>query len=135
MGCRTFGGCSLVGDVRADENPALHAMHTLWVREHNRIAREFKRRNPSMDGETVFQTARKITSAIWAHITYEEYLPALVKIKSYTGYKPTVNPSMSQAFATAAFRYGHSLIPVAFQQSDSNFDPIKDEKDNVIPNN
>ena len=31
--------CFKAGDVRVNEHPALVAMHTLWMRQHNRIAR------------------------------------------------------------------------------------------------
>ena len=31
----------LAGDVRANENVLLTCMHTLWVREHNRLADEY----------------------------------------------------------------------------------------------
>ena len=120
--CRTLGGCSLVGDVRGDENIALHSMHTLWVREHNRIAGELKDMNPNTNGEFVYQTSRKIVGAMWARIVYEEYLPALVSLPKYRGYNKNVNPSISNAFAAAAFRYGHSLVPNFFQQNNKNFD-------------
>lgn len=120
--CRTNGGCSLVGDVRGDENIALHSMHTLWVREHNRIARELKILNPHMDGELIYQLSRKVVGAQWARIVYEEYLPALVRLPKYKGYNKNINPSISNAFAAAAFRYGHSLVPNFFQQNNKNFD-------------
>ena len=120
--CRSLGGCSLVGDVRGDENIALHAMHTIWVREHNRIARQLKKAKPSTRGETIFQTTRKIVGAIWAKLVFEEYLPSLVDLKSYKKYNSSVNPSVSNGFSAAAFRYGHSLIPNFFQQNNNNFD-------------
>lgn len=119
--CKVKGGCSLVGDFRGDENIALHAMHTLWVREHNRIAIELKRRNPAWREERLFQTARKINVAQLQHIVYTEWLPEVVDLEKYTGYKPTVNPSISNAFAAAAFRFGHSLVPNEFAQLDNGF--------------
>ena len=124
--CRTLGGCSLVGDGRGDENIALHSMHTLWLREHNRIAGELRSLNRRWSGELVFQTARKIVGAIWQKAVYEEYLPRLVKINRYRQYNPNVDPSIAQGFAAAAFRYGHSLVPNSFQQNNRNFDPIAD---------
>lgn len=121
--CKTLGGCSLVGDFRGDENIALHSMHTLWVREHNRIARQLKKLNPSWKGEQIFQTARKIVGALWQKSVYDEYVPQLACLNNYSAYDPSINPSIIHSFASAAFRYGHSLVPNSFQQNDKNFDP------------
>ncbi|XP_066931789.1 peroxinectin A-like [Clytia hemisphaerica] len=124
--CRTLGGCSLVGDVRGDENIALHSMHTLWIREHNRIAKRLRKINPKMDDEEIYQTARKIVGGIWANLVYEEYLPALVQVSPYKKYKADVDPSISNSFAAAAFRYGHSLVPNSFQQNNASFNPVSE---------
>lgn len=51
------------GDVRVDENIALTSIHTLFMREHNRLARELKRLNRNWDSETIYQEARKIMGA------------------------------------------------------------------------
>ena len=120
-GCHTRGGCSLSGDDRADENIALLSMHTLWVREHNRIAEELKKLNPNWNNDKLFYTARKIVGAMLQHITYNEYLPFLIDLPEYKGYNPNINPSIINGFATAAFRYGHSLVPNSFEQLDMGF--------------
>ena len=124
--CTTKGGCSLVGDIRGDENIALHSMHTLWVREHNRIAKTLKSLNPLWTDDHLYSTARKINTALWQHITYNEYIPLLANLPVYDGYNDTVKPSILNAFSTAAFRYGHSLVPNEFPQLDRGFNPASE---------
>lgn len=51
------------GDERVDENIALTSMHTLFLREHNRLARALRRLNPQWSSEQLYQEARKIVGA------------------------------------------------------------------------
>ncbi len=105
----------LAGDIRANENPLLSAMHTLFVREHNRIAEELKSDNPYWSDEQIFQKAKKIVGGIIQAIVYEEWLPTMgVQIPPYTGYDENVNPGIMNVFATAAYRYGHTVINSEF---------------------
>lgn len=50
----------LSGDGRSNENIGLTSLHTLLLREHNRLARALAKLNPHWDGERLYQEARKI---------------------------------------------------------------------------
>ncbi|WP_231734116.1 peroxidase family protein [Calycomorphotria hydatis] len=119
----------LAGDVRANENAALTSMHTIWVREHNRIAEEIKSENPQLSDEEIYQAARaKVTAELQA-ITYNEFLPALLgehAISRYRGYDSTVNPGIANVFSTAAYRLGHSLLSPTLQRVDADGNTIDD---------
>jgi peroxidase len=101
------------GDVRANENIELTSLQTLFVREHNRLADEYAKQDPSLSDEEIYQMARSMVIAEIQSITYNEWLPAILGtgvVDQYTGYDPTVNPGLSNEFSTAAFRFGHSLL-------------------------
>ena len=88
-------------------------MHTLWVREHNRIADEISAGHPNLTDDQIFDQARMIVRGEIQSITYNEYLPALLgfnAIGPYQGYDPDVNPDIANEFSTAAYRYGHSML-------------------------
>lgn len=102
----------LAGDVRANEQIGLTTMHTLFMREHNRIAARLQRRYHG-DPELIFQTARRLVIAEIQMITFNEFIPALLgpeAIKPYRGYDPSINPSIYNEFSGAAYRLGHSMI-------------------------
>ena len=45
-------------------------MHTIFMREHNRLAEQLSRLNPHWSEERLFQTTRKIVGALVQQITY-----------------------------------------------------------------
>ncbi|CAG0898518.1 unnamed protein product [Darwinula stevensoni] len=134
-------GPASIGDTRVNEVASLSVMHTIFVRQHNRIARELQQLNQFWDDETLYQEARRIVGAQLQHITYNEWLPIVLvilncdcfsgslSISSHAGsrfmnyfgirtgqsgyrfnYDPSINPSVTNEFAVAAFRFGHTLI-------------------------
>ncbi|XP_046572556.1 myeloperoxidase-like [Haliotis rubra] len=116
--------CFLAGDHRVNENPTLQSMHTIFMREHNRIARRLKQLNCHWGDERIFQEARKIVGAILQEITYDEYLPIILGPATMNDYgltlgcgtayanvySTTTDASIRNAFAAAVFRMGHSMI-------------------------
>ena len=119
----------LAGDVRANENVELSAIHTLFVREHNLLAAGIAAATPGLTDEQIFQAARKIVVAELQAITYREFLPALLgrgAIRPYEGYKPEVNPGIATEFSTAAYRIGHTLINDDVEMLDNEGNEIEE---------
>eukprot|EP01094_Clydonella_sp_ATCC50884_P022136 TRINITY_DN503_c0_g1_i3.p1 TRINITY_DN503_c0_g1~~TRINITY_DN503_c0_g1_i3.p1 ORF type:complete len:447 (+),score=118.39 TRINITY_DN503_c0_g1_i3:181-1521(+) len=101
-----------MGDPRGNENPVLIAIHTIFLREHNRWVNELRESNPEWDSERLFHEARRRVIAIQQSIFLNEYIPATVGTPL-----PLYDPSMFSTtspcgtgdfYATSAFRYGHS---------------------------
>jgi len=110
----TSGDLFLGGDVRANEQLGLTAMHTLFVREHNRLATLLAVQNDSLDDELLYQTTRRIVGAEIQRITYNEFLPALLgpgapSPEDYD-YDSSLTAAISNEFSTAFYRFGHSML-------------------------
>ncbi|MCA9057374.1 MAG: peroxidase [Planctomycetaceae bacterium] len=111
------------GDARANENIELTSLHTLFVREHNRLADQIAERQPELSDEEIYQRARSLVIAEIQAITYNEWLPSLLgrgALDRYDGYDSSVNPGISNEFATAAFRFGHSQLGDDIEFLDDN---------------
>ncbi|XP_076090755.1 salivary peroxidase/catechol oxidase-like isoform X1 [Mytilus galloprovincialis] len=125
--------CQNAGDVRVNVQPGLGLLHTLFVREHNRIVDELAAAQPSWTDDELFNEARKIVNALIQHITYNEWLQNVFNDQTITEYNlqlltsgnsldydDTINPGIRVGFATAALRFGHSMIPnkIAYMAED-----------------
>ena len=109
--------------------PGLASVHTLWLREHNRLATQITSASPGLGDEEVFQVARKILIAEMQNIVYDEYLPVVLGEETMsryeiglssdhgkqTKYNDKIDPSITNSFATAAYRFGHSASTAVIQ--------------------
>ncbi|XP_053180994.1 eosinophil peroxidase-like [Scomber japonicus] len=125
--------CFLAGDERSNENIALTSIHTLLMREHNRLARALAQLNPGWNGERLYQEARKIMGGYFQVITYRDYLLHIVgpdvvekKLSTYPGYNETLDPSISNVFATAAYRFAHLMVQPFMFRLDEQYREHKD---------
>lgn len=105
------------GDSRASEHTLLAVSHTLFLREHNRLARKLKRLNPQWDGEKLYQEARKILGAFmqvqkskrFPHTPAWLLLLALPSARCHTSaFHASISPFFS---STASFPLSHSFKP------------------------
>ena len=97
--------------------------------------------------EDVFQPTRHIVTALMQKVIYGEWLPVILG-KDFvqnstnnlnlphqgTTYNPKVNPSIENGFATAAFRFGHSMLQGATWVKNHKTDERKIEliRDNLF---
>jgi peroxidase len=104
------------GDSRVDENPMLTMIHSLYFRNHNRIASWLKLNNPLWNDDQLFFKARDINIGAFQQQIYEEYLPEtflkryLKKyLGKYEGYQITVDPRITSS-SDIALRVAHSQL-------------------------
>ena len=114
-------------NLRCNSEPGLASLHSLFVNEHNRIAKEIQESDPSLNDEEIFQQSRRFVIAELQNIVYNEFLPVIlgsvlmdnhklrIQEDETTVYHESINPSISNEFATFAFRFGHTLIPNLFR--------------------
>lgn len=131
--CDIFGNnnvsnCVESGDVRVNESPALTVLHTLFVRQHNRIANKLAQINALWDDETLFQESRRVVAAQIQQVTYREFLPAVLgenlaenlqlmplTAGHFLGYDIDAYPGSLEAAASAALSFSLAMLPSKFE--------------------
>jgi len=102
------------GDIRANEQPLLLSLHTIWAREHNLVCDELKVAFPDMGDEELYLTARSICISEYQSILWGEWLPFLlgegVVDPDDFDYSRKVDATITAVFSTVAFRFGHSMV-------------------------
>ena len=104
----------LAGDERNTEHSVLASMHTLFVREHNRLCTVLEAEQPSWSGDELFWKVRQIVVAKFQHIAYSEWIPAIFGSQAHLLQDVPLTTSglrMKMEFSVLAFRFGHSMIP------------------------
>lgn len=73
-----YGKVELKACPRCNEPGAVGALHTVLMKEHNRIADTLAKLNPTWSDSTLFLETRRAVTAQIQHITYNEFLPIIL---------------------------------------------------------
>lgn len=113
--------CYITGDERTVQTPSLAVLHSLLIREHNRIAMKFQQINPNWNEEKLFEESRRLTIAEYQHIVLNEWLPVLFGRKTLNSQfddrqqfkAQQLNPDLTTTneFSSGVFRFMHLLVP------------------------
>ena len=117
------------GDIRGNENIFLTAMHTLFVREHNRLCDEILANDSTLlnQEEKIFQKAKKMVVGFIQYITYNEFLPKLIgenALSAYSEYNNSINTTIAAEFSVVGYRFGHSMLSSSLRTGPNNEDTI-----------
>lgn len=102
-------------------------MHTLFVKEHNRLADGIRNGNRSLSGDEIYEEARRMVGALIQAITYREFIPVLFgpdALSGYRGYNTSKNAGIANIFSTAAYRLGHTMLSPTLLRLDDKGQPI-----------
>ena len=104
-------------------------MHTLFLREHNRVAGKLATINKHWTDDEIFEEARKIIGAQIQHITYNEFLPYVLGEETidkydlrlltdgfFVNYDMNVNPSIDNAVGNAVFEFLFTTKPPTMER-------------------
>lgn len=113
----------VAGDIRVNEQVGLTSVHTLFMREHNRLAEEIAAANDGWTDDQIYHRARKLVGAEIQSITYREFLPALIGPYApgvESTYDESVDASIFTEFSTALYRVGHTMLPPRLMRMDND---------------
>jgi peroxidase len=133
--CYNSDVCYVAGEARVNQNTQLTVMHTMLVREHNRIVAALAELHPTWDDETLYQETRSIVVAEYLHITYNGFLPNILREKFITknnlrsrtkGYHPydeEIPNIVIISFSNPIFRIFHSALQGVIGLYNYHLDP------------
>ena len=106
-----------VGGDRVNSAPQVAMINTLWLREHNRLAREIGKNNRDWDDDQVFEIARNIVIVQFIKVVVEDYINHIAPFAFDLLADPSAaweaawnKPNWITTEFTLLYRW-HSLIP------------------------
>lgn len=123
------------GDARVNTNSSLVTQHTLWTRNHNRLADRLSETHPDWTDEQLFQRARQLNIAQYQNVALYEWLPLIVGedyIDPYESYDAAIDPQITNTFSVAASQIILTQIGSEILRFDANGMPVADGNINIL---
>ncbi len=142
------------GDGRSNENIGLSAIHTVFHSEHNTVASDIEnmlnagaaagldpafvaewKTGGNFNGSRIYQAARIVNENEYQHMVYDEFIRRIVpSLPLFAAYDPNANASISQEFASAVYRVGHSMLNETIARSNPGtfYDPANNQDVSLI---
>lgn len=123
---RSAQGTAVIGDPRNDENRVLSQMQLAMIRCHNVMVDllSVEQNDEVLEGAELFEHARNLLTWHYQWVVIHDYLPAIcghAVVADILGngrkfYCTEYNdPYIPVEFSVAAYRFGHSMIPMKIQ--------------------
>ncbi|CAI5441308.1 unnamed protein product [Caenorhabditis angaria] len=125
--------CAISGSDQVNLLASIATMHTVFIRQHNRISDQLHNLNRHWTDDKLYEEARKIVSAQIQHITFNEFLPILIgrdNMKNYglilhssgfdSSYEMNIQGNTFNEFAVTFPYYLWSLFPADKAFTDFN---------------
>lgn len=105
--------CFAAGDSRVNSSPFSILIYTIFMRNHNRLAREIGEKKPRWSDGQLFQAAKAVNVDIYRRVVIDEWLPEVLgdKLAAGSQSRNTRRLEISNEFGVAAIRFYLSMLP------------------------
>lgn len=105
-----------LGDARLNQTPQLQVLHSIYLREHNRISTILEGLNSHWNDRRLFEETRRIVIAQFQHVVFEEFLgayvdPGIKELLEQPKFGSNSDAVVFNEFSSAIFRLFHAFIP------------------------
>jgi Ca2+-binding RTX toxin-like protein len=151
----SLDGHLIAGDGRINENIGLASIHAVFHSEHNLVATdienlisapsgtglttqfksEWKNPDGSWNGNRIYQAARMVMEMEYQHMVYDEFVRRIApSLPLFVAYDQTINANITQEFASAVYRLGHSMLTETIARSNPGtfYDPTNNQDVSLI---
>lgn len=112
------GNCYMAGDSRVNTNPYAIILYTIFLRNHNQIAKKLVNENLVLTEDEIFEKAKELNTKIYRDIIFNEWLPILIGTENMNKLsreklrkQRNQDYEVSNEFGVAAARFYYSMIP------------------------
>jgi Animal haem peroxidase len=148
---RSPNGRAIIGDKRNDENSIITQIQLVFIKYHNEVVKQLRKKDPKLAGTKLFDQAVQEVRWTYQKLVIEDFLPRIIKAEvlkdlkdktsdgrkdAYVLYKAGNRSNLPREFVVAAFRFGHSAVRTGYRLNKdtrlSIFPPSSESKEEAM---